>query len=215
MPSADAILAGLSEAANAWRPLAVAWHLLLAALFVVLFAGWRLSTRLIAWTVIASIVSVSALSWLSKNPFNAFVFATLAIALALAARRTPGTAVALERPSRAITGVALVVFGWTYPHFLSTQSWMEYLYAAPLAVVPCATLSMAIGLALLVRGLRPAAWCAPLAAAGVLYGLVGVFALRVLLDVTLLLGALALAAVTALERSRRHVRQADERSFIC
>jgi hypothetical protein len=201
MPSADTILAGLSQAANTWRWLAVAWHLLFAALLVAFLAGWRFSTRLIAWVATASVVSVSALSWLSKNPFNALIFSALAVALVAAAMRARATPVVLEAPVRAVPGAVLLALGWTYPHFLSAQSWTEYLYAAPLAVVPCATLSAAIGLTLMIRNLGSAAWMAPLAAAGAFYGVFGVFVLRVFLDATLLAASLALVAVIARDRA--------------
>jgi len=203
MPSPDAILAGLSETANTYRWLAIIWHALLSALVVAFLAGWRFSTRLIAWVAVASILSVSALSWASNNPFNGIVFAALAIALVAAAIRTQGVAVELERPWRAIPGAALLMFGWMYPHFLSTESWTEYLYAAPFGLVPCATLSVAIGLTLMIRSVGTAAWNALLATAGVLYGVVGVFALHVPLDVGLLSGALVLAAVVASGETRR------------
>jgi hypothetical protein len=207
MPSADAILTELSETANTWRSLAITWHLLLSALLVALLAGWRFSTRPIAWVAIAPILSVSALSWASNNPFNGTVFAALAITLAGATIRTHGVAIELERPWRVIPGAALLMFGWTYPHFLTTDSWTEYLYAAPFGIVPCATLSVVIGLTLMIRNVGTAAWSAPLAAAGVLYGIVGVFMLHVLLDVVLLSGALILAVVVAFGgRTRRSVR---------
>src|SRR6476646_4929713 len=197
MPSTDVILAGLSETANTYQWLAVAWHVLLSALVVAFLAGRRLSARSIAWIAVASIVSVSALSWASNMLFNGIAFAALAIVLAAAAIRTPQVAIEFERRWRIMPGAALLILGWTYPHFLSTESWTEYLYAAPFGLVPCATLSVVIGVTLMVRNIGTAAWAAPLAAAGVLYGVVGVFALHVLLDVGLLAGALVLAVVIA------------------
>jgi len=201
MPSTDVILAGLSETANTYRWAAVAWHVLLSALVVASLAGWRLSTRVIAWFAVASILSVSALSWASNLPFNGIAFAALAIVLAAAAMRTRRVAIEFDRSWRIMPGAALVILGWTYPHFLSTESWTEYLYAAPFGLVPCATLSVVIGLTLMIRNIGTAAWSAPLAAAGVLYGVVGVFVLHVLLDVGLLSGALVLAVVIASVRA--------------
>lgn len=57
----------------------------------------------------------------------------------------------IESLRRALPSAALVVFGWTYPHFVSTHSWIEYAYAAPLGLIPCPTLSVVIGFTLLVR----------------------------------------------------------------
>jgi hypothetical protein len=197
MPSVDGILAGLSETANTWRSLAVTWHLLLSALLVAFVAGCRLSTRLIALVAIASVLTVSALSWVSDNPFNGIVFAALATALIAAATRRPAAAIEFDSPRRAVPGAALVVFGWTYPHFLTAEAWTEYAYAAPFGLIPCPTLAVVIGLTLLVRNIGTSAWKVPLIMAGFLYGIVGVFALEVVLDVALLAGALVLAVVAA------------------
>ena len=41
VPSAETILTGLTAIANEWRWLAILWHVLLGALLVTLFAGWR------------------------------------------------------------------------------------------------------------------------------------------------------------------------------
>lgn len=201
MPSANEIRTGLTETANNWRWLAVIWHVVLIVLVAAFLARWRPSARLIAWIAIVPIVSVSALSWASNNPFNGIVFATLAVALAAAATRMPGSAVQFERSWRAVGGAALLVFGWIYPHFLLTESWTEYTYATPFGLIPCPTLSGAIGSTLMIRSLRTASWSLPLIAAGVLYGFVGVFALHVLLDVGLLAGVLVLATAVAVRDS--------------
>ena len=66
-----------------------------------------------------------------------------------------------------------------------------------LVVVPCATLSAAIGIAWMVAPLRSGTWAAMLASAGLLYGLLGVFYLNVIIDLVLLGGALALAGSAA------------------
>ena len=202
MPSGDAILAGLGETANTWRSLAVAWHLILATLLGAFLIGCRLSTRLIAVTGVALVLSVSALSWASGNPFNGTVFAALAIGLVRAAIGTPGSVAQIESLRRALPGAALVLFGWMYPHFVSTDSWTEYAYAAPLGLIPCPTLSVVIGLTLLVHDVGTSAWTVPLIIAGALYGLVGVFALDVVLDVVLLAGAFILTLAAARGRSR-------------
>ena len=199
MPSADAILAGLAETANTWRSLAIAWHLLLAGLLVAFLAGIRLSTRAIAMVAVASVLSVSAISWVSGNPFNGTMFAALALALGGATTRIRPVGIQIDTSRRALAGIALVVFGCTYPHFVSTESWIEYAYAAPFGLIPCPTLSVAIGLTLLVRNVGAATWVVPLIVVGFLYGIVGVFALNVVLDVVLLAGALVLTVVAAID----------------
>jgi hypothetical protein len=109
MPSADGILAGLSETANTWRSLAVTWHLLLSALLVAFVAGCRLSTRPIALVAIGSVLTVSALSWVSDNPFNGIVFAALATALIGAVTRSRAATIQFASP-----GVLSLVQRWWY-----------------------------------------------------------------------------------------------------
>jgi hypothetical protein len=202
MPSAEVILAGLAETANTWRSLAIAWHLILAALLVAFLAGCRLSTRLIAVIAVALVLCVSALSWVAGNPFNGLVFGALAIVFARATVRTPGAVAQIENLRRALPGAALVVFGWTYPHFVSTDSWTEYAYAAPLGLIPCPTLSVVIGLTMLVHATWTSAWTVPLIIVAFAYGIVGVFVLKVALDVVLVAGALVLTAVAVHESGR-------------
>jgi hypothetical protein len=91
-----------------------------------------------------------------------------------------------------------VAFGSGYPHFLETNHWITYGYAAPLGVLPCPTLSAVIGATLLLGALGSAAWSISLGIGGLLYGAVGVFVLGVQLDYVLMAGALVLlGAVTS------------------
>jgi hypothetical protein len=50
-------------------------------------------------------------------------------------------------------GVSMIAFGWLYPHFLESHPATTYLFAAPTGVIPCPTLSLVIGFALLSGGL--------------------------------------------------------------
>ena len=90
-------------------------------------------------------------------------------------------------------GVAMIAFGWLYPHFLDGHA-IAYLYASPVGLVPCPTLAVAIGFALLGNGLGSRVWSLTLAALGLFYGLFGVLRLGVFLDIGLVGGAVALAA---------------------
>jgi hypothetical protein len=206
MPSADAILAGLTDAANTWRVVAILWHLIVAA---VLFAYWtsgQLSNRSIAVVAVGLVGSVSVVSAVTGNPFNAAVFGGLAILLATAATRARSARIRLEEPVWAVPGAVLVLFGMAYPHFLTTQSWTEYAFAAPLGLIPCPTLAVVIGVTVMFRNVGSTAWTAPLIVAGLVYGLVGVFALGVLLDVALLAGTLVLTIAAVTSYGRRSVR---------
>ncbi len=196
MPSAETILTGLTAIANEWRWLAILWHVFLGALLVTLFAGWRPSSRVMGYLLVAPLLSVSLLAWVSGNPFNGTVFAMLSATLAGAATRFPDTPVQLGSPAWIVPSAVLVVYGWTYPHFLRSDSWTTYLFASPFGIVPCPTLSVVIGLTLVFRTVRSSAWSTTLVVAGLLYGAVGVFRLDVQLDWGLLFGAATLAAAS-------------------
>ena len=191
--ASESILAALTEIANDWRWLALAWHILLAAVLVGLAAGWRPSSRLISHLLVAPLLSVSLVAWLSGNPFNGTAFGVLAATLLSAAKRFSKASVQLDSPGWVAPGVALIMFGWTYPHFLTTDSWTTYLYASPFGLLPCPTLSAVIGMTLLFRDCRSSLWSTALVVAGLLYGAMGVFRLGVALD----WGLLAAAAVLA------------------
>jgi hypothetical protein len=203
MPAAETILSGLSAVANEWRSLAIAWHIVLVALVVALGAGWRPSVRLLAFMMIAPLASVMLAAWRSGNSFTGTLFVTLVVALVFAAVRLPAARVEPASPARAATGIALVVFGATYPHFVRADSWLTYLYASPLGLLPCPTLSAVIGGTLIVSNLRAGFWSAMLAMAGSLYGAIGVFRLGVTLDVVLLLASGILMAVVTRGSARR------------
>ncbi len=194
MPSAESILAGLTRIANDAFVLAVVWHAILASILVFFALRGPLPR---AGTVLASapLASVSALAWAFGNPFNGAVFALLAASLAvLGALRHEGDP---PRPTWArVAGALLLAYAWVYPHFLELGP-LAYLVGAPMGLVPCPTLALVLGLALLgvVRARR--AWSFVLAGAGVLYATIGVLRLGVVLDVPLFMGAVALLAVDA------------------
>ena len=198
MPSSDTVLDSLTAVANDWRWLAVTWHALLATLIVSLVAGWRPSVRLLGQLLIAPLLSVSLMAWLSGNPFNGAVFGVLVAVLIVLAVGFPRRTVRLASSSWVVSGAAVVVFGWTYPHFIRTDSWTTYLYASPFGILPCPTLSSVMGMTIVFSSLGSAPWSLLLAATGLVYGLIGVFRLGVALDLGLLLatGAVGAAAAT-------------------
>jgi hypothetical protein len=193
MPSTDAILAGATTIANEWRAVAVAWHAILAVLLAVVVCGWRPSNRVAGYGLSAPFLSVSIAAWLWGNPFNGAVFATLFLSLIAVASRLSKEPVDFGGPVLATLGAILVAFGSAYPHFLETDGWMTYAYAAPLGVLPCPTLSAVMGATLIFGLLASSTWPIMLASAGLVYGAVGVFILGVELDYALLAAALVLA----------------------
>jgi hypothetical protein len=154
------------------------------------------------------------MAWLSGNPFNGSVFAMLAAALAWLAPRISNSPVRLAGRGWVVFGVAVIMFGWTYPHFLRARSWVDHLFASPLGLLPCPTLSGVIGMTMLFRDFRSNPWNAMLVVVGLFYGAVGVFRLGVVLDWGLLfpsaLLGFALARDYAAPRSVRATR--SERS---
>jgi hypothetical protein len=199
MPSAETVLSASSMLANEWRLLAIVWHVLLAALLVEALIGGVTSSRVAGALVAAPFASVSALAWLSSNPVNGTIFAILAVLLVAIASRWRMQIVPADWRPLTLAGGLLLIFGWTYPHFLSGRSW-EYAYAAPFGVLPCPTLSGVIGLSLMFGMHRFMAWSAALAVVGITYGVIGVFWLGVALDYGLLAGAAVLAGATARRR---------------
>jgi hypothetical protein len=197
MLSPSAILDGLTAISNHWRDVAVGWHVVAAALVISIVSGWRPTERLLAVLITLPLVSVSVLAWSAGNAFNGVIFAALAVMLFRGVPHLRPQRIRFDSVWQVVAGATMVAFGWVYPHFLTTDSWVVYAYAAPLGVVPCATLSAAIGMAWMVAPLRSRLWAAPLASAGLLYGLLGVFYLNVIIDLVLLGGALALAGSAA------------------
>lgn len=202
MPTPTEILAGLGHIANdAWF-LALAWHALVAIAAGAMLNGARPSGRATGLASSALPLSVSGLAWVYGNPFNGAVFALLGAGLAAVAARSDRTPIAVRVGWPRWLGALLAGFGWIYPHFLDASP-SAYLVAAPLGLVPCPTLSMMLGLALL--GVRPAgrAWPTLLIGASGFYALVGALRLGVWIDLVMIAGAVGLAIATWQERRDR------------
>jgi len=193
MPDPPTLLAGLTEIANRASALAIAWHVVFAALGVGLLLGLRPSHRALAVGLSALLASVAGCAVYFGNPFNALVLGASALAL-LAARMPPERATLASGWARWL-GALLLALGLWYPHFLRGSA-LAYVYAAPLGTVPCPTLSAAIGIALLYDAKSSRTFCRLLASVGVVYGLFGALRLGVLIDLVLLTGALGLLAHT-------------------
>jgi hypothetical protein len=207
----DAILAGLTTIAQEWQPLAVAWHAGAAGLIVMLWRG--VDRRSIAALLALMAFSVATLAAWAGNPFNAAVFAaTGTFMIVLAATRVSGPRGRVSN-GHLVAGAIMCAFGWVYPHFLTGSPW-QYAYAAPLGLIPCPTLAFIIGVSLLTNGFGSRAWGALFVGLGLLYGLIGVFALDVTIDWMLIIGAVLLAPAllsfqlprtVAIETEKRHV----------
>jgi hypothetical protein len=190
VPTSALILDGLATTAERWRDLAVVWHVLAASLLTGLVVGWRPSRRFAGLLLATPLASVSVLAWASGNPFNGMMFAILTAVLAYFAIRLSRSVSRIGEVSLLVPGTLLITFGWVYPHFLQATTWTAYLYAAPLGLLPCPTLSAVLGVLLVLDLLDSRPLFIVLAAAGVLYGFIGAFHLGVSLDIILLAGAL-------------------------
>jgi hypothetical protein len=192
MPTPEEILLGLGEIANNWRLLATIWHGYFAVLVLALILGVRPPKRIVGLILTLPIFSVSALAWLSENPFNGAVFSLAGIVLLLVSIRMPMRKIYVAPLWAVLIGAVMFTFGWVYPHFLETESFILYLFSAPTGLIPCPTLSIVIGLSIILGSFDNRVWSFVLAIMGVFYGVYGATLLGVALDWTLLIGALTI-----------------------
>jgi len=194
MPSAEQILTGLKNISDSWGMLAILWHAYFAAIALALIFGVRPPKRLAGFLLVPPLVSVSVLAWITGNPFNGVVFAVLAVLLLLLAYGLGCEPARIAPAGFFFPGLALFVFGWAYPHFLGSAALLPYLYKAPTGLIPCPTLAIVIGLALILDGLGSRRLCLALGLVGLFFGVFGVARLGVAIDWTLLLGAAVILA---------------------
>jgi hypothetical protein len=192
MPSPEQILAGLAGIANDYTIIALLWHLLFLAVIIMLLLGTRPIKRYAGIFLSTPFISVGIMAILSGNPFNAVIFFVLTFILILYSLKFPLEKAEVKLNFPGIIGVGMIAFGWIYPHFLETTSPFKYLYASPMGLIPCPTLSLIIGFTLLFQGFSSRKWIIALAVMGLYYGLTGLIKLDVYLDAGLVIGALVL-----------------------
>jgi hypothetical protein len=191
MPRTGDILDGLSAIANQATGVAIAWHMLIATALVAIVSGWRPPPRTARLLIGIPLASVAVVAIAFANPFNGLVFTASVLAMTALAIRGDRRPVWRGSAWTRALGLVMIAFAWVYPHFLEGPP-IDYLYAAPVGLVPCPTLAVAIGFALLGNGLGSRAWALTLAAIGLSYGLFGVLRLGVFVDIPLAVGAIAL-----------------------
>jgi hypothetical protein len=139
------------------------------------------------------LLSVSVLAYWYRAPFNGFVFTGLTAVLAFSIPRGRDDALVFGPPWAIAAGAAMIAFAWTYPHFLdASRSPFAYLYAAPVGLVPCPTLSLLVGLTLMTGAFAGTRAAVVLAVAGLFYGFVGLVKLKVSIDAVLVAGSFGL-----------------------
>jgi hypothetical protein len=135
---------------------------------------------------------VAVFAWASGNPFNGSHFSVLTIIIFVFGLRIVPGKVSLSKNPFIIFGIIMVAFGLLYPHFLNNASYIKYLYASPFGLIPCPTLSVVIGFALIFNNLGSRAIILSLIISGLFYGFFGVLKLAVYLDMFLVFGAFSL-----------------------
>jgi hypothetical protein len=192
MPTREEILTGLTSLANEYIDIAIAWHIIILILIAALFAGWKPGNSLMILLLSSLLMSVSVFAGMADNIFNTAIFAFLVIVSIYATLRSGNRTILGDRSWPDITGLVLIIFGLIYPEFLQTGSFLEFAYAAPTGLIPCPTLCVLTGFALLYKGFGSVTWSLTIVAAGIFYGFFGVFYLGVNLDWFLVAGSLIL-----------------------
>ena len=210
MPTPEQIHDSLSEIAKSWQLIAILWHLYFAMLAVGLIKGARPTKRFTGILLLLPLLSVSVLTWLSGNPFSGIMFAASGGVLFFIALRLPASGVQVARWWAIVPGILLVIFGWGYPHFLETTSFLPYVYAAPTGLIPCPTLSIVIGFSLLLGRLGSRAWSVIFGVMGIVYGLVGTLILSLALDWVLLIGAVILVIIEFSGKSGKRAAEDED-----
>ena len=205
MPTPEQILQALSELSERWLPLAALWHVYVVALGVAVIAGWRPPIRVAASLILLPIVSVVVLALMTANPVTSIVLGGYVGAAIAIVVRMPPQSIHVAASWRVFAGGVAMLFGLVYPHFLDHAAPLQYLYGAPLGIVPCPTLAAAVGANLTIDSLGSRSWSLLLVAAGGFYGVFGALRLDVSLD--WLLVATVLLLLASLPRTGRMVRQ--------
>ena len=202
MTSSQQILSGIQAIVNEYSSIAIIWHVLFYILFAALILRWKPSNRVLSALLCLPLISVSVLAWISGNPFNGSFFALAAILLFIFGVKASVKIIWTSRPVFFLSGIILVSFGMVYPHFINPSSVVGYLYASPGGLIPCPTLSILIGLALIYDGFGSRSLSLLFIIFGLFYGVFGVFKLKVLIDLFLLTGALLLLVMHISIRSK-------------
>lgn len=190
MTRVEQILSSVQSTVNEYSVVAIIWHILFYFLIVALLLKWSPSNNILGILLCLPLLSVSILAWISGNPFNGSLFAIAAILIFIFGLKAPGQNVQTSQLIFFLSGIIMVSFGLVYPHFIKPDSVLGYFYASPAGLIPCPTLSILIGLALIFNGFESQNISLLLIIMGLFYGIFGVFKLKVIIDLFLLFGAL-------------------------
>ena len=200
-PTPEEIISNLTELENAWRPLAIIWHIYFAAFAIAFLYGVRPSKRISGVLLALPFASVSILAWSIMNPVNGIAFALISILLIGVSVKLPQEKAQIAPLSAMIPGILMFIFGWIYPHFLDPSSSLSFLHSSPVGIIPCATLSIGIGITMILKSLGSRKTTVILGISGILYGITGVVQLGVTIDLILLLGSIVLLIFAFIKRN--------------
>ena len=192
MPKTQDIIAGLHSIANEYTAFAILWHVVFYLLLALLIFKWEPSNRFLGILLFLPLLSVAVFAWISGNPFNGSIFTLMAIFIFIFGIRTSTETISLSPFPYYLIGIVMIIFGLVYPHFVNADSFIKYLYASPVGLIPCPTLSILIGFILLFNGFGSQSLTVTFIVFGLFYGIFGILKLAVYLDIFLLIGTLSL-----------------------
>jgi len=185
------ILVYLGVVANSSLLLNFLMHILtLLAIAAIVVCRNEILRRIIFQGVLSVLfLSVTIKALIFGNPFHAVTFGILAVtALSQLSRDREKLEIVKSRWTLVLALVFIFAGIW-YPEFVE-QNILMLLFVSPLGAIPCPTLLTALGLMLLVSpGLSKTQYLIT-AVMGLIYGVIGVFVLKVYLDITLLMLAI-------------------------
>jgi len=192
MPKTVDIINGLQTIVNNYSAIAIIWHAFFYLLLAAIIFLWRPSNKILALIICLPVISVAIFACLSRNPFNGFLFSILAVLVIIFGLKASNYTITISQFHFLVIGILMIVFGLVYPHFISTDSFLKYLYASPVGLIPCPTLSIMIGLLLLYNGFGSQSITLTFIVFGLFYGIFGTFKLGVYIDLFLVFGTLSL-----------------------
>ncbi len=200
MPKTEEIINGLQTIVNEYSTFAIIWHAVLYLLLAALIAKWQPSNRLFGFLICIPLLSVAVFAWLSGNPFNGILFSLMMVLIFVFGFKASNQPITISQFPFMVVGIMMIIFGLVYPHFISADSFLKYLYASPVGLIPCPTLSILIGFLLLFNGFGSQSITLTFIIFGLFYGIFGVLKLAVYLDIFLVFGTIALIVryITAL-----------------
>jgi hypothetical protein len=192
MPKTEEIINGLRTIVNGYSTFAIIWHAVFYLLLGALLLRWQPSNKLLSLAICLPVISVAVFAWLSGNPFNGLLFSVFTVLIIIFGFGASNQPIQTSQLVFVIIGILMIVFGLVYPHFINADSFLKYLYASPVGLIPCPTLSILIGFLLLYNGFGSQSLILTFVAFGLFYGLFGVLKLAVYLDIFLVFGTITL-----------------------